>query len=156
VAIVYFDSSAFVKLVVEEDSSDLAAALWDGCDAAASSRLAYPEVRAALAAAGRDHRLKAQAQRRAEAAWEQYWQATRAVALTEEITIRAGELAAEHALRGGDAVHLASALAIGSDDLLFAAWDQRLRSGAEAAGIRLAPAAHPTAQPGRGHPARSS
>ena len=51
--IVYFDSSAFVKLVVEEDGSEVAATLWDGCDAAVSSRLAYPEVRAALAAAGR-------------------------------------------------------------------------------------------------------
>ncbi len=45
-SIVYFDSSAFVKLVVDEDGSELAAALWDGCDAAVSSRLAYPEVRA--------------------------------------------------------------------------------------------------------------
>lgn len=53
-AIVHFDSSAFVKLVVEEDVSDLAAALWDGCDAAVSSRLAYPDVRAALAAAGHE------------------------------------------------------------------------------------------------------
>ncbi|HEX7463112.1 MAG TPA: hypothetical protein VF317_13165 [Dermatophilaceae bacterium] len=54
VTIGYFDSSAFVKLVVEEEGSDLAAALWDGRDAAVSSRLAYPEVRAALAAAARD------------------------------------------------------------------------------------------------------
>jgi hypothetical protein len=30
-----------------------AAPLWDGCDAAVASRLAYPEVRAALAAAAR-------------------------------------------------------------------------------------------------------
>lgn len=44
-AIVYFDSSALVKLLVEEDDSDIAAALWDGCDAAVSNRLAYPEVR---------------------------------------------------------------------------------------------------------------
>lgn len=49
-ALAYFDSSALVKLVVEEASSDLAAELWDGCDAALSSRLAYPEVRSALAA----------------------------------------------------------------------------------------------------------
>lgn len=138
-AIVYFDSSAFVKLVVEEDSSDLAAALWDGCDAAVSSRLAYPEVRAALAAAGRDHRLDADAQRQAEADWEVYWAATRAVELSERIAARAGQLAGEHALRGADAVHLASALAVGIDEILFAAWDQRLRSGAEATGIRLAP-----------------
>jgi predicted nucleic acid-binding protein len=40
-SIVYFDSSAFVKLIVDEDGSELAAALWDGADAAVSSRLAY-------------------------------------------------------------------------------------------------------------------
>jgi hypothetical protein len=48
-------------------------------------------------------------------------------------------LAGEHTLRGADAVHLAGALAVGTDELLFAVWDQRLRSGAEATGIRLAP-----------------
>ena len=69
-AIVYFDSSAFVKLVVEEEGSDLAAARWDGCDATVSSRLAYPEVRAALAAAGRAHRLDPDARRQAEVAWQ--------------------------------------------------------------------------------------
>jgi hypothetical protein len=40
--LVYFDSSALVKLVVEEEGSELAAELWDGCDAALASRLAYP------------------------------------------------------------------------------------------------------------------
>ena len=44
-AVVYFDASAFVKLLVDEDGTDLAVDLWDGCDAAVSSRLAYPEVR---------------------------------------------------------------------------------------------------------------
>lgn len=154
--IVYFDSSAFVKLLVEEDFSQLAAALWDGCDAAVSSRLAYPEVRAALGSAGRDHRLAADAQRQAEASWEAYWAATRAVELTEKIAAHAGQLAGEHALRGADAVHLASALAVGTDQLLFAAWDQRLRSGADATGIRLAPAAEPSAQHGPVVPPRSS
>lgn len=139
-AIVYFDSSAFVKLVVEEDGSELAAALWDGCDAAVSSRLAYPEVRAALAAAGRDHRFDADDQRRAESAWEEFWAATRAVELTESITMHAGELAGVHALRGADAVHLASVLAIGASDTLFAAWDKRLRADADTAGLQLAPA----------------
>ncbi|CAN5281916.1 hypothetical protein BH20ACT5_BH20ACT5_10470 [soil metagenome] len=61
-SIVYFDSSAFVKLLVQEDGSDLAATLWDGCDAAVSSRLAYPEVAAALAVAGRAGRLEAEDQ----------------------------------------------------------------------------------------------
>ena len=130
-AIVYFDSSAFVKLVVEEDGSDLAAALWDGCDAAVSSRLAYPEVRAALAAAGRAERLNPADQRRAEAAWEDYWATTRPVELTEPVATHAGRLVGEHALRGADAVHLASLLAVGGAEALFAVWDQRLRAGAQ-------------------------
>lgn len=139
VAIVYFDSSAFLKLVVEEDGSDLAAALWDGCDAAVSSRLVHPEVRAALAAAGRAHRLSPADQDHAEAMWQQFWSATRPVELTEDVTQRAGELARRHALRGADAVHLASLLAVGAADTVFAVWDHRLRKGALAAGVQLAP-----------------
>jgi uncharacterized protein len=135
--IVYFDSSAFVKLVIEEEGSDLAAALWDGCDAAVSSRLAYPEVRAALAAAGRAGRVTPPGQRRAEALWATFWRATRVVELTDAVTAHAGELAA-YALRGADAVHLASLLAVGDPTTLFAVWDQRLRAGASAAGLRVA------------------
>ena len=137
--IVYFDSSAFVKLVVEEDGSDFAADLWDGCDAAVSSKLAYPEVRAALAAAGRAHRLVPAEQARAEAVWEEFWMTVRTVELTDTITAHAGQLASSYALRGADAVHLASLLAIGGADTLFAVWDQRLRTGAQEAGVRLAP-----------------
>lgn len=115
-----------MKLVVEEDGSDLAATLWDGCDAAVSSRLAYVEVRAALAAAGRVDRLDPTDQRRAEAAWENYWAATRAVELTDVVTVSAGQLASRYAL-GADALHLASLLAVGVAETLFAVWDQRLR-----------------------------
>lgn len=138
-ALVYFDSSAFVKLLVEEDGSDVAAVLWDGCDAAVSSSLAYPEVCAALAAAGRDHRLEPDDLASAQASWEAYWAATRTVELTASVTTAAGRLAAEHALRGADAVHLASLLAVGMSECLFAVWDLRLRAGGRAVGARLAP-----------------
>ncbi len=92
-----------------------------------------------MAAAGRDHRLDPADQHRAEVAWERYWAATRAVELSESVTARAGQLAARHALRGADAVHLASMLAVGAADTVFAVWDQRLRAGAQAARVRLAP-----------------
>ncbi len=137
-AVVYFDASAFVKLLVEEEGTTIAGALWDGCDAAVSSRLAYPEVRAALAAAGRARRLDAVARRQAERTWEAVWAATRAVELTAPIAVRAGELTGLHALRGADAVHLASALALGAGTVL-AAWDGRLRDGAAACGVTVAP-----------------
>lgn len=139
-AVVYFDSSALVKLVVEEVGSELAAELWDGCDAAVSSRLAYPEVRAALAAAGRNHDLDPAGQAAAENAWEEYWSATRPVELTRAVEQSAGQLAARHALRGADAIHLASALAVSQPGLILAAWDRRLRDGAEAAGLAVTPA----------------
>ena len=139
--LVYFDSSAFVKLVVEEPGSDLAADLWDGCDAALSSRLAYPEVCAALAASGRDHDLDEDGLAAAGRAWEEYWAATRPVELTGPVERHAGQLARLHSLRGADAVHLASALAIGDPQLVFAVWDRRLHAGAQAAHLRVAPLA---------------
>jgi len=138
--LVYFDSSAFVKLLVEEAGSELAAELWDGSDAAAASRLAYPEIRAALAAAGRNHDLADDDLASAELAWDGYWAATRPVELTPAVEQHAGRLARSHALRGADAVHLASALAISDPDLVLAVWDRRLHAGAQAAGLRVAPA----------------
>ena len=139
-ALVYFDSSALVKLVVEESGSELAAELWDGCDAALASRLAYPEVRTALAAAGRNHDLSNDDLDTAEQAWEQYWAAVRPVELTAAVERHAGQLARSHALRGADAVHLASALALADPDLIIAVWDRRLYAGAASAELRVAPA----------------
>lgn len=138
--VVYFDSSALVKLLVEETGSEVAAQLWDGCDAAVASRLASPEVRAALAAAGRNHDLDEADLAAAELAWTEYWSATRPVELTHPVEQHAGQLAAEYALRGADAVHLASALALGDPELIVAAWDRRLRDGVSAAGLAVAPA----------------
>jgi uncharacterized protein len=140
VALIYFDSSALVKLLAEEAGSDLAAELWDGCDAALASRLAYPEVRAALAAAARNHDITETELDEAERDWDGYWAAVRPVELTALVERQAGELARAHALRGADAVHLASALAISDRDLIVAVWDRRLHAGAREAGCRVAPA----------------
>lgn len=52
-----FDSSAFVKLLVEEDGSDHAERIWNEADNVVASRLALPEVSAGLAAARRAGRL---------------------------------------------------------------------------------------------------
>lgn len=90
--LVYFDASAFVKLLTTETGSSLASALWDGCDAALSSRLAYPEVRAALAAAARNHDLTESELADAERDWEDFWAATRPVELTATVEQHAGHL----------------------------------------------------------------
>ena len=139
-ALVYFDSSALVKLVIDEAGSDIAAMLWNACDVALSSRLAYPEVCAALAAAGRNHDLTESEASAAAAEWEVFWASMRPVELTADVEQAAGILAAQQQLRGADAVHLASAIALGSPDLTVAVWDRRLHTGAVAVGIAVAPA----------------
>ena len=123
-------------LVLDEAGSDIAAALWNACDVAVSSRLAYPEACAALATAGRNHEATA-----ATAAWEGFWAAMRPVELSADVERTAGALAVRQQLRGADAIHLASALALGSTDLTVAVWDKRLHAGAAAVGLAVAPAA---------------
>ncbi len=139
-AIVYFDSSALVKLVVDEIGSDVAAVLWNACDAAASSRLAYPEVCSALAAAGRNHDLTPAESAAAAEDWDTFWASVRPVELSVDVEQLAGDLAARHGLRGGDAVHLASALILDSAEVVVAAWDRRLHSAVVASGLAAAPA----------------
>lgn len=138
-ALVYFDASALVKLVVEEDGSDLAAQLWDGCDAPVASRLAYPEVRAAIAAARRNHSLGPADVTAVARTFEDYWASVRPVELGRSVEQRAGQLAGLYGLRGADAVHLASALALDDETLILAVWDRRLHRAAEAIGLRCAP-----------------
>ncbi|HEX3749392.1 MAG TPA: type II toxin-antitoxin system VapC family toxin [Streptosporangiaceae bacterium] len=138
--LVYFDASALVKLLVEEPGSELAAELWDGCDAPVASRLAYPEVCAALAAAARRQALTGDEADATARSWEEFWAATRPVELSAAVGRHAGQLARTCALRGADAVHLASALAIGDPDLVVAVWDRRRHDGARTWGLRVAPA----------------
>ena len=52
-----------------------------------------------------------------------------------------GALTAFHGLGEGDAVHLASVLALGAIDLSVAVWDRRLHASVVAAGLAVAPVA---------------
>lgn len=140
--IAYFDSSALVKLVAEETGSDEAAVLWDGADAVLSSRVAYPEVRGALAAARRAGRLREEQLAEAKTAWAPLWNALRLVELSPELAHLAGDLAEEHALSGFDAVHVASASLVSDGELVLATWDARLHAAARTSGLRTLPAEH--------------
>jgi uncharacterized protein len=139
-AIVYFDSSALVKLFLDEAGSEEARELWNASDAVLSSDLAYPEVCSGLAAAGRSGRVAHRAAARAAGVWDDVWPGARKIAVSEGICHRAGSLAASRGLSGADAVHLASVLAIYEPGVIFAVWDERLRSAAVAEGVAVVPA----------------
>lgn len=136
-----FDSSAFVKLVIDEDGSELAATLWDDASVVTASRLAYPECRAALAAAERAGRLRPAARRSATRTFEGLWAGVRVVELSPQVADLAAALTDEVVLGGADAVHLASAVLLGDSDVVLVTWDTRLRDATIALGLRGAPAA---------------
>lgn len=138
--IAYFDASALVKLLVDEDGSDDAAALWDAAHTLVCTRVAYAEVRAALAAAHRDGRLNSPQLRSAKRSWERFWDAMRVIELDPDLDEPSGRLAEAHALSGFDAIHLASALLLGLHDVVVATWDARLWQAASAMGYAMLPA----------------
>lgn len=142
--VAYYDTSALVKLFVEEAGSDDAAALWDGADIVLTSRIAEPEVRAALAAALRAGRLDGDSHQEAKREWTRYRDALRFVELTPALASAAGDLAERHTLGGLDAIHLASAALFTDTPLIVATWDKRLLTAARSLTIATLPAAEET------------
>ncbi len=135
----YFDSSALVKTVLLEPGSGHARRLWDDATLCASSRLAAVEVPAGLAAARRSGRLSSGGLHRAIEIWTERGRDLTHVELDPTVAALGADLAMEHRLSGADAVHLASALVLGTE-VIFACWDERLRVAATAEGLALAPA----------------
>jgi len=122
-----------------EDGSDLVAELWATRHRAASSILSYPEGRAALAAARRGGRLGSDAHCRSREELESLQSELLLIGIDAPLARQAGRLAEELALRGYDAVHLASALAVGGATTLVS-WDKDLRRAAAQSGCAVAPA----------------
>jgi len=123
--------------VFEEPGSDHAAELWDRAEIVVSGLLVYPEARAAMAAARRSARVDDPAYDAAITSLEELYAELRVIAVDEPLARHAGDLAAEHGLRGYDAVHLACALAIDAEDVLLATWDAALGDAAHQTGRLL-------------------
>jgi uncharacterized protein len=139
VTLAYFDTSAIVKLFVEEDGSDDVSMLWDGADVLATSRVTDSELLAALAAATRARRLDERAHRAVKRRWAEYRVALRFIELTRELALEAGALAEVHALGALDAIHLASATILSDATLVLTSWDERLLAAARNEGIATLP-----------------
>lgn len=126
--VAYLDSSAFVKLVVTEPESAALRRVLTRWPDQASSTLLRTEVGRALRRSGHGH-LVGPARRLIGA--------IRLVRLDEPLLDRASELEPVP-LRTLDAVHLATAMAIGSDLGIFFTYDDRLGAAASAGGLVVA------------------
>ena len=138
--ILYLDTSALVKLYVQERGSAQVRAQVNKADVIATSVVAYAEARAAFARLRRERPASGKRHREWVGQLDRDWDRYVLVELTAAVVRSAGDRAEQHSLRGFDAIHLASALWLKSahaDDLTFAAFDRRLTAGAKAAGLTI-------------------
>jgi predicted nucleic acid-binding protein len=108
--IVYADTSALVKLFVEEEGSQAVRAMLRQAAVLGTGLLARAELGAALARGVRLGLLSEQQALAARCSLEAVWPTWAHVAVDEMLVARAEFVAWQHGLRGYDAVHLASAL----------------------------------------------
>ncbi|HET9591307.1 MAG TPA: type II toxin-antitoxin system VapC family toxin [Solirubrobacterales bacterium] len=134
--ILYFDTSALIKLVMIEDDSEQAAELWNSAHPTASSILVYPESRAALAAAHRGARLTTAEYKAALSGFHAHFDDLITVGVDDDLALSAGAQAEAFGLRGYDAVHLASASGLG--EVTLVTWDEELTVAAESVGLAVA------------------
>jgi predicted nucleic acid-binding protein len=133
----YFDTSALVKLYLTEDGTEQAMTLFAAAEVAIVNALAFVEVRAALAAAVRAGRLQAAELAAAKADLKTLAE-TFVVVDPGGVLDTAADATERYALRAYDAVHLATALAVAADDLVFVGWDADLSAAAARAGLATA------------------
>lgn len=67
------------------------------------------------------------------------WPAFGVIEVEQRLVEHAARLALDRELRSMDALHLAAALVLPHDDLLFATWDRRLHAAAGVEGLTLIP-----------------
>lgn len=130
-----------MKLYVRERGSAGVHRLVSQAAAVATSVVAYAEARAALARLLRERPRGRRRHRERVEQLDRDWERYAKVELSPSVVRDAGTLAETHALRGFDAIHLASAKsleAVRADEVVFAAFDRRLAAAAHAAGLALA------------------
>jgi Predicted nucleic acid-binding protein, contains PIN domain len=139
--ILYLDTSALVKLYVQESASAMVKRLLAACEAVATSAVAYPETRAAFARRLGEARTTAARHRTRLERFNQDWPHYAQVETSPGLIRHAGDVAEVYGLRGFDSIHLASALWLHESTqmpLLFTAFDARLNDAARAAGLETA------------------
>ncbi len=126
--LLYLDTSALVKLFIEERVRE-----WvDAVDVVLTCRVAYAEAVAAFSRRYREGALKQTDYRRVLRVFDGQWESLGRLEFDERV---AGQLAAKHALRGFDAIHLSAAGMLVSDAqgtaVAFSSFDDRLNRAAE-------------------------
>ncbi len=136
----YVDSSALVKKYVLEPGSDRVHKLLAQSGMAVTSKMAYPEIFAGLSRKRREKGIAEKDYRYALADFESDWLALLIIEFQDELLPVIKQLLTKHALKGADAVHLASALWIqkaAKEKVSFVASDIQLLRAAKAEKLEI-------------------
>jgi uncharacterized protein len=133
--ILYADTSSLVKLYVEEAGSDAVRELVRKADMVASCRVALPEMVSALTRRRHNRQIEPPVYELLIQAVHNDWKHLVTLEFDEQL---AADLVKRHALRGYDAVHLASAVQLSNNDqvnMVFSSYDQQLMQAANDEGL---------------------
>jgi predicted nucleic acid-binding protein len=137
----YLDTSSLVKLYIEEVGSDDVRGLVGRAAVIATSVVAYAETRAALARLRRSGDLSPAKFGAAKRDFEVQWPSFLTLEVSAAVSREAGDFAERYALRGFDALHLASFAEIarraGAADTRFSSFDDPLNKAARDLSRRL-------------------
>lgn len=140
--ILYLDTSALVKLYVDEVHSAFVRNAASRAAARVTHDIAYVECCAAFARRRRDGSLAPGDHTRCRRQLDRDWERFSVIAVTAELIRRAAVLVENHAVRADDSIHLAAAeaaghLARGRAEFRFAAFDARLLEVARSNALAL-------------------
>jgi len=139
--IVFLDTSALLKLFVAEANSALVREIVSQSAVVVACVLTYVEARSALTRKRRGGELTQEEHARAVSTFESQWPSYAVVELPFSLVRAAAVVAERHALRGYDAVQLASAIEFQAqygERVTFVSADQRLCAAAAAEGLDAA------------------
>jgi predicted nucleic acid-binding protein len=138
--ILFCDTSALVKLYIDEDSSDLVRDAVGAADAVAVSHIGWAEATAAFARRAREVPDDRPILEAAKAALAADWPRFVVLEVTQAVVERAGDYADVFALRAYDSVQLASAFEAGriaETAVRFACFDARLNKASAMLGMNM-------------------
>jgi uncharacterized protein len=136
--ITYYDTSAFVPLLIEEAGTALSQQLWRASDSVVTSRLMYVEAAAAVAQGRRQERYSRRDHMAALRRLDGLWPVFTVIDADAKVVTRAAALADLESLRSYDAVHCASAESVSDETLLVASGDKVLLTACSRLGMTTA------------------
>ena len=138
----YIDTSALIKLFVQENFSDKIRQLVENAELVATGLMTRAEAAAGINRLARMNFLDQAQASIALSNFRKDWEDYHRIPITEQLVARADILTSQHTLRGYDAIHLACALTwqdLLNSPITLATFDKELHEAAEKSGVQVMP-----------------